>query len=340
MPFLFGNKNFGLVILLLAIFIFGFSAGFWFYQYQVPPAPIEGVANKELGQPEEVDFSLFWDAWRVVQEKYPKQLDYQEMVYGAISGMTKSLDDPYTMFFKPDDAQRFKEDMEGEFQGVGMEIGIRKEQLQVIAPLEGTPAQKAGLRPGDKILKIGETSTFDIMLEEAVGLIRGPMGTEVTLLVLRTDWDEPREITIVRDIIQIPNLKWELKENDIAYIKLYQFSQKAGADFASAAKEILNSPAKKIILDLRNNPGGFLEISQDIAGWFLERRQVVVIEEFAGGDQKAYEAQGPSSLASYPVVILINQGSASASEILAGALSDNRGSQIIGEPSFGKGSVQ
>lgn len=325
---------------LLAVFILGAASGIYWYKSQ-QPLPVEGVTNQQVGQQEGVDFSLFWTVWQILQQKYPQELKPQEMVYGAISGMVKSLGDPYTIFLPPQETQRFKEDyINGQFEGVGMEIGIRKEQLQVIAPLENTPAQRAGLRAGDKILKIGDKETLDMTLEEAVNLIRGPKGTEARLTIIRTGWSEPKEFTLVRDIIQIPTLKWELKNGDIAYIKLYQFSQKTAADFAQAAREIQQSSATKIVLDLRNNPGGFLEVAQNIAGWFLEKGELVTIEKFAGGKETLYRARGPASLQKYPLVILINQGSASASEILAGALRDNRGIQLIGEKSFGKGSVQ
>jgi carboxyl-terminal processing protease len=339
MLFLF-SKKFIFVGIFLGVFLLGAVSGIYWWKLQ-QPIPIEGVINQQSGQPEGVDFSLFWDVWKVVQQKHPKELPYQEMVYGAIKGMLKSLDDPYTIFLEPQEAKRFQEDyVEGQFEGVGLEIGIRKQQLQVISPLENTPAQRAGLRAGDKILKIGDKETFDMTLEEAVNLIRGPKGTEVKLTVLRADWEEPKEFTITRDVIQIPTLSWEMKDGDIAYIRLYQFSQRARSDFAIAAQEIQKSGARGIILDLRNNPGGFLEVAQDIAGWFLERGQLVTIEKFAGGKETRYLARGPASLVKYPVVVIINQGSASASEILAGALRDNRGVLLVGEKSFGKGSVQ
>jgi carboxyl-terminal processing protease len=183
-------------------------------------------------------------------------------------------------------------------------------------------------------------------VDEAVDLIRGPKGTEVTLTIFREEWEKSKEFKIVRAVIEVPSLKWEIKRPasgypDIAYIKLYQFSEKASFDFSKAAIEILNSPAEKIILDLRDNPGGYLEVAQDIAGWLLKRGEVVVIEDFGEGkEQNVYKAQGNASLVEYPMVILINQGSASGSEILAGALRDNRGILLIGEKSFGKGSVQ
>jgi len=255
--------------------------------------------------------------------------------------MVKSLDDPYTLFFTPKETKKFLEDIGGSFEGVGMEIGIRKGQLQIIAPIEGTPAQKAGLRAGDKILKIGDVLTMDITIEEAVTLIRGPKGTEVSLTVLRNEWDATKEFKIKRDVIEIPSMKLEMKVDNIAYIRLYHFSERSHLDFQEIALEVLSSPADRIILDLRNNPGGYLERAQNIAGWFLEKGQTVVIEDFGQGqEQEAYKAKGSAGLIDYPVVILLNQGSASASEILASALRDNRGIEIVGETSYGKGSVQ
>ncbi len=227
-----------------------------------------------------------------------------------------------------------------------MEIGIREQQLTIISPLEGTPAKRAGLRAGDKILKIDETDTDGISVDEAVNLIRGPKDTMVKLTVMREGWAKANEFRLIRDVIEIPSLKWELKQNEdgktrIAYLALYTFSEKASSDFKKAANEILESPAQKIILDLRNNPGGYLEVSQDIAGWFLEKGQIVTIEDFGSSkSEELYKSRGNGKLLRYPLVILINQGSASASEILAGCLKDNRGIKLIGEKSFGKGSVQ
>jgi carboxyl-terminal processing protease len=317
-----------LVIAILA----SFGLGFYYGKTQCKICP-----------PEEIDFSLFWEAYHKLQEKFVDKgkFDVQKMIEGAISGMVKSLEDPYTIFLNPEETKRFIEDVKGTFEGVGMEIGIKKGQLQVIAPLEGTPAQRAGLRAGDKILEINGKPTTDMTIDEAVDLIRGPKGSEVTLTIFREEWEKSKEIKIVRAVIEVPSLKWEMKDENIAYLKLYQFSEKASFDFSKAAIEILNSPAKKIILDLRNNPGGYLEVAQDIAGWFLKRGEIVAIEDFGEGKERnIYKAQGNASLVEYPIVILINQGSASGSEILAGALRDNRDILLIGEKSFGKGSVQ
>jgi len=327
------KRNLNLVIL-AALILISFGIGVWFGRIQI---------ICDICSPEEINFSLFWQAYQKIQEKFVDKgrIDKQEIIYGAISGMVKSLEDPYTVFFPPQDAKRFVEDVKGVFEGVGMVIDIKKGQLQVVAPLEGTPAQKAGLLAGDKILKVNDDSTADITLKEAVNLIRGPRGTDVVLTIYREDWQESKEITVTRGVIEIPSLRWELLENDsIAYIKLYQFSQKAGFDFRNAVLEILDTSAKKIIIDLRNNPGGYLEIAQNIAGWFLEKGELVVIEEFGDGTKIEYKADGNPAFLDYKTVVLINKGSASGSEILAGALRDNRDVPLIGEKSFGKGSVQ
>ena len=330
---------FFLVVLVSVIF----GAGFYFGKSQIPATPPEDIINAELGQPEEFDFSLFWEAWQVLEEKFvnPEKIDYQKMIYGAISGMVSSLKDPYTVFMPPEDAKIFKEDVSGEFQGVGMEIDVVKGELTVIAPLEGTPAKLAGLRAGDRIVKVDDIYTREMTTDEAVKLIRGPKGTPVILTIFREGWLESKEFEIIRDVIEIPSLIWDIKEGNIAYIRLYHFSETGRSAFQQAAIEILNSSADRIILDLRNNPGGYLQVAQDITGWFLERGQIVTIEDFGGKEEnKEYKAQGSAQLLPYPLIVLINQGSASASEILAGALRDNRGILLIGEKSFGKGSVQ
>jgi carboxyl-terminal processing protease len=297
----------------------------------------------EVCQPSTVNFSLFWEAWHKISNSFVGrgELDVQKMIYGAISGMVSSLGDPYTVFFTPDDTERFIDDVKGSFEGVGMEIAVKDGQLQVVAPLADTPAQKAGLMSGDKILKVNGTSTASMAAEEAVRFIRGSKGTSVTLTIMRDSWPEPREITLVRDIINIASLKLELRDDGIAYLRIYQFSEKAVSDFADAAIKILNSDSEKIILDLRGNPGGYLEVARYISGWFLEKNQVVTIEDFGNGQgQIEHKADGNGVLLNYPLVVLIDQGSASGSEILAGALRDNRGVQLIGVTSFGKGSVQ
>ena len=332
---MFGQMKQNFVLFFLVIIIFGaFGLGVWFEKGQVVC---------DVCQPEETNFSLFWQTWQVIQNKFvdKDKINTEAMIYGAISGMVGSLGDPYTVFMEPEDTKRFVEDVKGSFEGVGMEVGIRNNQLTVIAPLEGTPAQKAGLRAGDAIVKVDNEGTADMTVDEAVNRIRGARGTEVVLTIFRKEWEEERDVKVIRGVIEIPSLKWELKDDNIAYLHLYNFTEKAAYDFRKAAIEILESPARKVILDLRNNPGGYLEVAQDIAGWFMEAGDVVAIEDFGEGkEQKLYKAEGNGLLASYAVVVIINEGSASASEILAGALRDNQSVELIGETSFGKGSVQ
>ena len=322
--------SFVLITILLVVFVIGFVLG-------------KNQAVCKVCKPESVDFSLFWDAYNKLRQNFisPEKIDNQKILYGAIAGMTKSLGDPYTDFFNPDQAKMFNQDLLGSFEGIGVEVGTKKEQLTVIAPLKGTPGDKAGLKAGDLIIKINSKNTSDMSEQEAVNNIRGKKGTEVILTIFRDGWNQTKEIKIIRDTIKVNSIDWELKDGDIAYISIHQFDQSLSADFKKISFQILDSPAKKIILDLRNNPGGYLEVSQDIASWFLKSGQVVTIEDFGKNkNSQQYKAQGNNIFVDYPMVILINKGAASAAEILAGALRDNRNIQLVGEKSFGKGSVQ
>ena len=300
-----------------------------------------GNSHSSLCPPFDINSSLFCEAYHTLQSKFVDRdkLDTQKMLYGAISGMVNSLDDPYTVFFDPKESKMFDQDMAGKFEGIGAEIGIRKGQLQIIAPLKGTPAQKAGILAGDKILKIDDKSTIDINIDEAAQLIRGPQGSYVTLTIFREGWQKPKEIKIKRGVIKIPSLKWKLESGNIAYVGLYGFNRETGDDFKQIAYQILNSPAKGIILDLRNNPGGLLDQTEDIAKWFLKRGQVIVIVK-GRSDEKSTITTSDGKLSDYPLVILVNQGTASGAEILAAALRDNRKALLIGEKTFGKGLVQ
>lgn len=290
----------------------------------------------------DVDFSLFWAALDKIKEKYINRNDinYDDLVNGAVSGMVNSLGDPYTVFLNPDELKQFEEGIDGLFEGIGAEIGMKNNVIIIIAPLENSPAQRAGLKAGDKILKIGDSATIDMTIEQAVEKIRGPKATTVSLLVSREGWEQAKQIDIQREVINVPSFKWTLKDEKIAYIQLFRFGPETGNELRSVAQEIANSKAERIILDVRNNPGGFLETSVEISGLFLPENTLVVSEDYGNGKKDEYKTTGKAILGNYPVVVLVNQGSASASEILAGALRDQKKAKLVGEKTFGKGSVQ
>ncbi len=289
------------------------------------------------------DFSLFWNAVQLMKDKFynPPQINDQNIIYGAIKGAVGSLNDPYSAFFTPSDSAKFNEDLTGSFGGIGAEIGTKNNQIVVIAPLKDTPADKAGLRAGDEIFKIDDTLvTNDMTADDAVKLIRGDVGTTVKLLVMRDEWKEPKTFTLTRAVINVPTIDFKLLPGNIAYVQLYNFDANAGAEFYRVGLRMLTSNAKGLILDLRDNPGGFLDVAQNIAGWFLKRGDVVVKEKFRGRGEQSLLAQGNEALLRMPTVLLVNGGSASASEILSGALRDDRRIKLVGKQTFGKGSVQ
>lgn len=291
---------------------------------------------------DDVDFNLFWDVWSRVEEKYvdAAKINRQKLVFGAIQGMVKAVNDPYTEFMPPAENKQFQEDIKGSFYGIGAEIGIRKGTLTVIAPLKGNPADKAGIKAADKILKIDDTITADLNLEEAVRLIRGEKDTAVRLLIARDSLDAPKEFKIVRDEIRIMILETTMRDDGIFVIELRHFTENAAYEFRRAVQEFRESGAKKLVFDLRNNPGGFLQIAVDIASWWISAGDTVAEERFAVGNSEFYRSSGYNLLGDVPTVILVNQGSASASEIVAGALRDHRGIKLIGAKTYGKGSVQ
>ena len=331
-------KLIGSLFIIFIAYVMGFASG----QTQIPSsARIQGVANMQYAT-DDADFSIFWDAWDQLEEKFVNRgnLDRQKMVYGAIEGMVKSAGDPYTAFFPPDEAKLLNEDIDGNFSGIGAEIGFKKDILTVIAPLKDSPAERAGILTGDRILKIDATSTDSLTLEEAVRMIRGEEGTQVKLTIFRDGFSEAKTFSITRDIINVPSVSWK-KEGDVAYIQLYGFVGNIDEEFKKAARQIVASGAKKIVLDVRNNPGGYLDSAVETASYFIPQGDLVVSESFGNGKQgNEYRSKGYRYFQKMPVVVLMNDGSASASEILAGALKDNRNATLVGQKSFGKGSVQ
>jgi len=343
------NKKYIYLAIVVVAVAAAFGIGFIYGSIEKLPHPVQGIINQEFGKPKEFDFGLFWETWDNLHAKYvdKNKLNDENLLYGAISGMIKGANDPYTVFFPPQESKGFKQDVSGSFGGIGAEIGKKNNFLVIIAPLEDTPAQKAGLTAGDKILKINNESTDNLTVEEAVVKIRGEVGTKVVLAILRgADGTKVKDITIERAIIKIPITKLEaLKDNKIARLSFYSFTSTAPFEFQQSAAKILSTTGYKgIILDLRNNPGGYLEVAVDIAGWFLNTGDLVAIEDFGKdngqGKTTEFRASGLGALKNYPLVVLVNQGTASAAEILAGALRDNRGVKLVGEKTFGKGSVQ
>jgi carboxyl-terminal processing protease len=338
----FKTRRASATILLVALFFgLGIYVGF---NNRPEIDKVVNISGKETAVTTQADFSPFWKTWNAINEKYPgaSKITDQDKVYGAISGLVGSLNDPYSVFFSPDEAKLFESDIQGNFEGVGMEIGIKDKVLTVIAPLKDTPAYRANIKSGDSILKIDSKITSGLSIEKAIRLIRGKAGTTVTLTIFREGDLKPKEIKIVRDIINVPTLDTELRKDGIFVIKLYSFSANSADLFRNALKEFSTSGSDKLMLDLRGNPGGYLDAAVSMGSWFLDGGKTVVTEDYGNNAKpKAYRSQGYDIFTDkLKFVILIDSGSASASEILAGAMQDYKKALLVGEQSYGKGSVQ
>lgn len=346
------------IVLMVSFFVGGFYLGHS-NLVNFPKKTTPGVVKNADAIPDyltkDVDFKEFWDIWQYVKSNYVKSdVADTKLFYGAISGMVSSLDDPYSVFFDPQISSKFEEELSGSFEGIGAEIGIRDNHLTVIAPLPGTPADKAGIKAGDFILSIDGKDTSGIALDYAVSIIRGKKGTPVKLSVYTEGDDAPRDVEIVRDKIEIDSVKFsqklssvnsedkknfEVKDGDIAYVQLLYFNENTLADWNKTIEQVVKMKPKGIILDLRNNPGGYLTTAIEIAGDWVNGRDVVM-EQSRSGERTASHANHVARLANIPTVVLVNGGSASGSEIVAGALQDYKMATLVGEKTFGKGSVQ
>lgn len=346
------NRSFGLLAFGLAL-IFATAAFFSGLHFGTNLAPNENqeanlfsFLSTQTDPVSGVELDEFWRVWNLLEEKYVSgtttNITDEDRVTGAIEGLVDSYDDPYTIFLPPTEAEEFAENIAGNFSGVGMEVGMRNNIVTVIAPLPDTPAEKAGILAGDAIVRIDDKTTEGMNVDEAVQRIRGEKGTEVVLTIYREGDIEFREIRIVRDTIAIPTIKTE-KRGDTFIIALYSFNAISEMKMQEALREYAESGTHKLVLDLRGNPGGFLQSAVSIAGYFLPTGKVVVRESFGdNADEQVFRSQG-KSLGQYEpeeMVVLINGGSASASEILAGALKAHDAATLIGETTFGKGSVQ
>jgi carboxyl-terminal processing protease len=306
-------------------------------------------------------FEPFWKVWKVINDKFvtATTTDSQKRVYGAIQGLASSQGDPYTVFFPPEENTNFKSDIAGNFEGVGMEIGLKDGMLTVVSPLKGSPAEKAGVRPGEKIIKINDKVVGDLPVEKAVKMIRGPKGTIVKITFVKPSGEQV-ERPITRDVIDIPTIEKGLKNSssntgsttastnnpnkigDVYTVRLYSFTAQSPRLFREAMREFVLSGSHKLIIDLRGNPGGYLDAAWDMASWFLPVGATVVTEDFGGkATNQVYRSKGYNIFdKNLKLLVLVDGGSASASEILAGALKENGVARLVGSKTFGKGSVQ
>lgn len=343
------RPNFNLLTggLILVAFIVGWQLGNRNFKVVTSNRNINfTVSNTAQPSTVNLDFKLFWSVWDMLSKNYVDKsaIDPQKMYYGAIQGMVGALGDPYTVFLPPAEQKSTKEELGGSFEGVGIQLGFSKEKrLVVIAPLKGTPADAAGIKPGDLILKINNKDTQSTTLPEAVNQIRGPKGSEVALQIYHEGDKEPKDVTLKRDTIQVKSVEFETKTTvsgkKVAYIKLSRFGDKTFNEWTEAVSQALASSAQGVILDLRNNPGGYLEGAVFIGSEFLSSGDVVM-QENSQGERNNYPVDRQGKLLNLPLIVLINKGSASASEIVAGAIQDTKRGKLVGEKSFGKGTIQ
>ena len=338
------------VILILVSFGGGYVAGISGFIANSKNFP-KVIISREVPPEKELDFSLFWRVWDTLQASYldKSKIIESEMVYGAIKGMVAAVGDPYTVFLTPTENKVSEEDLQGNFDGVGIQIGFKGTRLAVIAPLPDSPAERAGVKPGDLILGIKdekkdiELATTGMSLPQAVQIIRGAKGTKVTLTLFREGLSEPSVVDLIRDTIDVPSVTLDFvgESEKVAHIKVLKFGAETKQEWSTKVKEILRQPnLTGLVVDLRNNPGGYLQAAIDLASEFLPVGSTAVMEEKSNGQRTELKTESQGLLLNKKVVVLVNGGSASASEILAGALRDLKGYKVVGETSFGKGTVQ
>ncbi len=339
------KNNFNQIFPKIVVSIFLFILGIWVGRYidlpflQTNP-PKYQVLNK-IYTKDNVDFSTFWQVWDKLNTTYlnKKDLNGQKLMQGAISGLVNAAGDPYTSYFDPSANKSFTDQISGSFEGVGMELGVKDNKLVVIAPLEDSPAKKAGILAGDQILQIDSKDATKMTLGEAVALIRGKSGTSIKLQILHEGNSKATSVTLTRATITIKTVKSSI-QGDTAVITVSEFGDNTRDEWDSVVNELVSKGIKKIVLDLRNDPGGRFDSAIHIAGDFLNKNDVVVEQEDANGNRQEFRSDTDPRLTNTQVVILINKGSASASEIVTGALMDHDKATLVGETSFGKGTVQ
>jgi len=340
-----GENNKIKIVVLILVAVITFSAGIFVGAYFIDHnSGVGSVYNKNIEEPtffnRDVDFRMFWQVWNFVKDNYYKQpVSETALFYGALEGMVDALKDPYTVFLDPELSELFISDLEGQFEGIGAEIGIKHDVLTIISPLPDSPAERAGLRPGDLVFAIDGEDTAGISIDEAVSKIRGEAGTEVVLTIFREGSEETQDIPITRGQIDMVSVRTTIRDDGIAYIELFRFAEDTEQLFEAAVNEVIKSGADAIIVDLRGNSGGYLESAVNVGSHWIGE-DVVTIERDSKGEELPFYGKNKPILAGIPTVVLINAGTASGSEIMAGALRDYSLATIIGEQSYGKGSVQ
>ncbi len=316
-----------IVFLILAVASAGIFVGRW--TINAIGAEVEGYE----------ELKVFSEALSLVRKNYVEDVKPRDLVYGAVKGMLASLD-PHSAFMTPEQYKEMQVDTRGEFGGLGIQIGIKDGMLTVIAPIEDTPAYKAGIKAGDKIIKINKEFTKDMSLHDAVSKMRGAPSTSVKITIIREGWKETKDFVIVREIIKVKSVRSKLLEDGVGYIKINQFQEQTASDLSDNVETLMKENISSIVLDLRNNPGGLLNSAVDVSSQFLPQGKLVVFIRDKKGEKVEYKSKNNSAISIVPMVVLVNQGSASASEIVAGALKDWNRAVIIGTQTFGKGSVQ
>ncbi len=336
------NKKIIYILNVLPVVILTLFVGIYIGQSQSSAIDSSDPEFSEIAKSEE--FQSFWKVWRTLDEKYIRSASTtnEKKIYGAIEGLTASYGDPYTVFFPPVESKMFKEEIKGDYGGVGMEIGIKDKQLVVVTPMKNSPAEIAGVKSGDFIISINGTSTAGMSTDEAVKYIRGPKGSEVKITFIPAGTSKPVVRTIIRDTIQIPTIDIATKPGGITVISLYSFTSQSPDLFRGALRQFVESGNHKLILDLRRNPGGYLDAAWDMASWFLPAGKVIVTEDFGQKTSpNIFRSKGYNIFNdNLKMIILVDEGSASASEILAGALQEHGIAKLVGAKTFGKGSVQ
>ena len=331
------GKIVGLIVFAIIFYFAGYLIGHKNLVFEKNYKP--KIINMDLLKPRTVDFSIFWRAWNLVMKNSVDKPDTQKMVYGAISGMVDSMGDPYSVFMAPGTNKIFQDDLSGQIQGIGAELSAKDGTIIIVSPLIGSPAEKSGLKPNDQILKVDGITTDSLAVDEVISRIRGSAGTTVTLTIMRDGWAGPQDIPIKRDTITIKSVEWKML-NNIGYIKVNQFGNDTTNLMSQATKEIAVKNPSAVILDLRHNPGGYLESAVDMVSLFSDPGTVVVKEKDKNGNINIDKTTGTPILNKVKLIVLIDEGSASAAEIVAGAFQDNGRATLVGAKSFGKGSVQ